>query len=134
MFHGLMHFQTVKHITSMHITTSVTVQRCCLPQSVKTKPEIRQHKYFPLCPVLLRCLQHTCIVFLEMFWFREEWVPSKEIPCMNLKYVEMTVLTFVSGACANMENPSKIYSWSSYSITVGLSVLKKQTKPPWSNK
>lgn len=49
---------------------------------------------------------------------------------MNLKYVEMTVLTFVSGACANMENPSKIYSWSSYSITVGLSVLKKQTKPP----
>lgn len=42
----------------------------------------------------------------------------------------MAILTFVSGACANMENPSKIYSWSSYSITVGLSVLKKQTKPP----
>lgn len=44
----------------------------------------------------------------------------------------MNILTFVSGACANIENPSKIYSWSSYSITVGLSVLKKQTKPPQS--
>lgn len=44
----------------------------------------------------------------------------------------MKILTFVSGACANIENPSKMYSWSSYSITVGLSVLKKQTKPPGS--
>lgn len=32
------------------------------------------------------------------------------------------ILTLVRGACANIENPSKIYSWSSYSITVGLSV------------
>lgn len=32
------------------------------------------------------------------------------------------ILTLVKGACANIENPSKIYSWSSYSITVGLSV------------
>lgn len=31
-----------------------------------------------------------------------------------------------------MENPSKIYSWSSYSMTVGLSVLKKQATPSWS--
>lgn len=31
-------------------------------------------------------------------------------------------LTLVSGAWANMENPSKMYSWSSYSMTVGRSV------------